>query len=110
MKKVSWLGMALAQRGAIVTNDGGLPHENTLKTGLKHLEDYIEKKRNIYTPKSVNGNYQNFMMLGYYRNVLNFVFFNEALIVCSIFSFGNENAWKNGADLDEVFKRTCYLS
>jgi hypothetical protein len=49
-------------------------------------------------------------MLGYYRNVLNFVFFNEALIVCSIFSFGNESAWKNGADLDEVFKRTCYLS
>jgi len=24
-----------------VATDGGLPHMNTLKTGLKHLEDYI---------------------------------------------------------------------
>lgn len=49
-------------------------------------------------------------MLGYYRNPLNFVFFNEALIVCSVFSFGNDAAWTNGVSVDEIFKKTCYLS
>jgi len=43
--------MALNNRGAIVASDGGLPHLNILNTGLKHLEDYIVKKRNIYKPK-----------------------------------------------------------
>ena len=50
------------------------------------------------------------MMLGYYRNPLNFVFFNEALIVCSVFSVGSEAAWKNGVSVEELFKKTCYLS
>lgn len=95
--------MALTQRGAIVTNDGGLPNESTLKLGLKHLQDYIVKTRNFYTPKVVGRDYQNFMMLGYYRNPLNFVFFNEAIIVCSMFSFGNDAAWKNGVNGDQLF-------
>lgn len=51
LKNVSWLGMALTKRGAIVAADGGLPNQSTLKIGLKHLEDYIIKKRNIYKPK-----------------------------------------------------------
>lgn len=50
------------------------------------------------------------MMLGYYRNPLNFVFFNESLIVCSVFSFGNEAAWTKGVNVDELFIKTCYLS
>jgi len=49
-------------------------------------------------------------MLGYYRNPLNFVFFNEALIVCSVFSFGNESAWKTGVSVESLFFKTCYLS
>lgn len=75
VKKVAWLGLALNQRGAVVATDGGLPHENTVKIGLKHLEDYIVLKRNIYKPKVSEGDYQNYIMLGYYRNALNFVFF-----------------------------------
>ena len=57
LQKISWLGMALTRRGAIVTNDGGLPNESTLKLGLKHLNDYIVKKRNFYMPKVVGNDY-----------------------------------------------------
>lgn len=90
MKKVSWLGMALNQRGAVVTTDSGLPNEQTLKIGLYHLKDYIVHKRNIYMPQVSEGNYQNYIMLAYYRNPLNFIFFHESIIVCSIMSFGHE--------------------
>ena len=110
VKKVGWLGLALNQRGAVVATDGGLPNSNTLKIGLKHLEDYIVLKRNFYLPKVSEGNYQNYMMLGYYRNALNFVFFNESVIVCAIMSQGNDIAWKKGMEIEELFKRTCYLA
>ena len=49
-------------------------------------------------------------MLNYYRNPLNNFFFHESLIVCSILSFGVDNVWKNGVNVDELFMRTCYLS
>jgi len=49
-------------------------------------------------------------MLGYYRNPINFVFFNEAMILCSLMSKGKESAWKTGVEKEELFKRTCYLS
>ena len=57
LQKMSWLGMALTRRGAVVTNDGGLPNESTLKLGLEHLNDYIVKKRNFYMPKVVGNDY-----------------------------------------------------
>ena len=49
-------------------------------------------------------------MLGYYRNPINYIFFNESIIVCSLFSFGVDEIWKNGCDLDELFKKACYLA
>lgn len=49
-------------------------------------------------------------MLGYYRNALNFVFFNEAMILCSLLSQGVHNAWSQGMPLDELRKRSIYLA
>ena len=49
-------------------------------------------------------------MLGYYRNPINYIFFNESVIVCSLFSFGVDEVWKNGADLDDLFIKACYLA
>uniref|UniRef100_A0A7S3MJR5 GPAT/DHAPAT C-terminal domain-containing protein n=1 Tax=Favella ehrenbergii TaxID=182087 RepID=A0A7S3MJR5_9SPIT len=49
-------------------------------------------------------------MLNYYRNPLNFLFFNESLIVCSLFSFGVDKVWKQGLAVDELFMRTCFLA
>ena len=50
------------------------------------------------------------MMLGYYRNPLNFVFFNESIIVCALMSFGHESDWKQGVDINELYKRVQYLA
>jgi len=102
--------MALHQRGAIVTTDGGLPSDNTLKIGLKHLEDYIVMKRNIYMPKVEEGSYHNFIMLCYYRNPLNYVFFNESVLVCALFSIGMDVCWRDGIPTEKLFERTCYLA
>ena len=61
-------------------------------------------------PRIVEGSYHNYIMLCYYRNPINFVFFNESLIVCAIFSFGADFAWKNSISYDAIFERACYLA
>lgn len=88
-----------------------MPGETTIQIGLKHLKDQIEKKRNFYIPK-INKEYaySNFIMLNYYRNPINFIFFNESVIVCSLFSFDLKDAWENGVPIDQLFERACFLA
>jgi len=71
----------------------GLPSVNTLKIGLTHLHDYLSRRRDIYEPAVTKQDQKNILMLGYYRNPLNHVYFNEGVIIVSAFSFGSENAW-----------------
>lgn len=104
----------MKERGSHIESDYGLPGEASIKLGLKHLDGVICKKRNYYFPRDVdvneNEHLNSFVMLGYYRNPINHVFFNESLIVCSMYSFGLENAWQKGVTLSELFDRTCFLS
>ena len=44
--------MALVQRGALLS-DSGLPDETTLRIGLKQLNEFILKKRDVLMPKEV---------------------------------------------------------
>ena len=98
--------MALVQRGAQLS-DSELPDETTLKIGMKHLDSYLTKRRDIIMPKVGYGaeaiDNTSYIMLAYYRNPLNHFFFNESLIVCSLLSFGVDQVWKNGVNLDELF-------
>lgn len=72
----------------------GLPSVNTLKIGLTHLKDYLSRRRDIYEPLiKPKVDYKNILMLGYYRNPLNYVYFNEGVILVSVLSFGGDKAW-----------------
>lgn len=82
-EKVRWLGQILGERG-IQTSSYGLPSFNTLKIGVQHLGDYLEKERDMYLPLVSPKNNNNYMMLAYYRNPLNQIFFNEGVVVVSM--------------------------
>ena len=110
-KKTQWLGMVINERGAQFGNVIGLPGSNTMKIGLKHLKDYITIRGDIIEPKVGNQDlWGNFLMLFYYRNPLNYLFFNEAIILASMHSLGTQAQWENGVPIDELFKRASYLS
>lgn len=102
--------MILNERGAKFATDNGLPGSFTLDLGLEHLGAYLEEKGGIYNPKLVDGDYQNYLMLTYYRNPLNQVFFNEAIVLAAMHSFGLEAEWQTGVDTELLFERSCYLS
>ena len=49
-KKVKWLGTTLVRRGYTLATDG-LPSQNTNKIGIQHLNEYLDRKRDIIEPK-----------------------------------------------------------
>lgn len=112
-KRVKWLGLDLTQRGVMLSTEG-LPSVNTLNIGLFHLNDYLNKKRDIYEPRIVpKSDYKNILMLGYYRNPLNFVYFNEGCILATMLSnFAGEQIWNTnvGVSYQEVNKKTIFLA
>jgi glycerol-3-phosphate O-acyltransferase len=108
--KVQWLGTKVVQRGAVLMSDQGLPGSLSVQAGLKHLKGSIMQRNSFYMPKVDGEDYNSYIMLAYYRNPINYIFFNESLVVCSLFSFGIEQTWHSGVDLDLLFERVCFLS
>lgn len=110
-KKVEWLAMIINERGANFGNDVGLPGQNTMMIGLKHLDAYLESKGSIIEPKILpNGDHRNIIMLYYYRNPLSSIFYNEGIVLVAIHSFGLVQGWQTGVPIDQLFERACYLS
>jgi hypothetical protein len=100
---MNWLGMIIKERGAKFTIDQGLPGDNAIKIGLEHLSEYLEVKSGIYAP-DITKDPGNIIMLTYYRNPLNQIFFNEGLVLCAIHSFGLEAGWQAGVNMEELFE------
>ena len=84
--------MIIKDRNAKFNNDTGLPGVESVKIGLEHLNGYLEINSGIYTP-AIEKDLGNIIMLTYYRNPLNQIFFNEGLILCAMHSFGIEHEW-----------------
>ena len=112
-----WLGMIIKERGASFNNDVGLPGANNLKIGLEHLQEYLDNNGGIYCPKitldpkgGIDGDYGNILMLTYYRNPLNSIFYHESLVLSAMHSFGIENEWQVGIDIDQLYERSCFIS
>jgi glycerol-3-phosphate O-acyltransferase len=108
--KVIWLGQTLKKKGILVQSHG-LPTRQTVMVGLSHLKDYLEQKRDMYEPGvTPQVDYSNYLMLWYYRNPLNFIFLNEACIISSLFSWGEDTAWEEGVSADQLFERAAFIS
>jgi glycerol-3-phosphate O-acyltransferase len=74
----------------------------------------LSKRRDIIEPSIVpypKMDYKNILMLGYYRNPLNHVYFNEGVIIVSLLSFNDAQlVWKSGVTVDELFERASFLA
>jgi hypothetical protein len=64
----------------------------------------------MYSPLVSEKDKSNYMMLGYYRNPLNQIFYNEGIIIVALQSFGPEAAWKNGVTADALYARSVFLN
>jgi len=107
IKKMQWLIPEIEKRGGKLSTK--FPHI-AVKTALVHLDNLLEKKKDIFHPSfSAKHDYKNIILLSYYRNMLGHIFFNEALIACSLAAFGYELAVKEGVPSDRLWESTHYL-
>ena len=107
VKKVDWLIQEIVKRdGKLSTKFAHI----AVKTALIHLDDLLERKKDVFHPSfSAKDDYKNIILLSYYRNMLGHIFFNEAIVACSLASFGYELAWKEGVPVDRLWESTSYL-
>ena len=98
VERVEWLGHELVLRKSKL----GLLNENStsfaIRNAINHLEGIISKtKRNIFELSvSPKVDYKNILLLSYYRNTLLHIFAMEALVECSMSTFGHQLAFKEG--------------
>jgi len=106
-KKMTWLIQEVLERGGKLSTEFV---QVAVKNAITHLDNLLEKKKDIFHPSfSAKKDYQNIILLSYYRNMLGHLFFNEAIIACSLASFGYELAWKDGVPVQRLWESTCFL-
>lgn len=110
VSKVEWIAKEINKRGIKVEAINSQNPSVAVKMALNHLEDLLNKKKDMFHPSvSAKSDYSNVLILSYYRNSLLSVFFNEALITCSLAAFGFDVASKEGIAIERVLEETLYL-
>ena len=110
VSKVEWIAREINKRGIKVATINSQKPVVAVKMSLNHLEGLLNNKKDIFHPSvSVKSDYKNVLMLSYYRNSLLFVFFNEALIACSLNAFGFDIAHKEGVPVERLIEETLFI-
>lgn len=82
-----------------------------MKKGTFHLNETISKKKDIFEPRvSPKVDYKNILLLSYYRNNLVHLFISEAIISCSLYGFGQTQAWSQGVSKEELWEKVLFIN
>ena len=109
--KVEWARDEILARGHKVSgiDKGGVQY--SVKNAVSLLSKYIINRKDLFNPRvSMSNNKKNIFLLAYYSNALHHVFVLEALIACTLYSFGETVAWEEGVPLARVIEETALLT
>lgn len=110
IKKVEWVASELFNRGIRVGTINERSPTIAVKSAITHLETLLKKKKDIFHPfVAAKSDYKNILMLSYYRNMLLHVFFNEALIACTLMAFGDDVAYREGISTGRLLEEALFL-
>ncbi|CAI2369551.1 unnamed protein product [Moneuplotes crassus] len=109
-RQVDFLIKLLRKRHILLTAHSNNA-ETCVKKGTDHLNETVSRKKDIFEPRvTPKVDYQNILLLAYYRNNLVHIFINEALISCSLFGFGQEIAWNEGVTREHLWEKVQFIS
>ncbi|OMJ82851.1 hypothetical protein SteCoe_16318 [Stentor coeruleus] len=110
IKKVEWLRDEVKFRGYRVAGLGAGNASIAVRNALNHLDSVVRHKKDLFEPSvTVESDYQNILMLSYYRNSLHFIFALEAIVACALFSFGEKLAWGEGVQKKRLMEEINFL-
>lgn len=111
IKKVEWLRDEIKVRGFKTAGIDGGNASTAVRNALGHLNSVVRHKKDLFEPSvSMESDYQNILMLSYYRNSLHFIFAIESIIAIALFSFGEKLAWGQGVPKERLFEEIQFLS
>lgn len=110
ISKVEWLCEEIKARGY---KTGGLDSGSgqiAVRNAIMHLRQTVTHKKDMFEPSvSLHTDYKNILLLSYYRNSLHHIFACEALLACTMFSFGEKLAWGEGIPLKRLIEENTFL-
>jgi hypothetical protein len=111
ISKVEWLCDEIKARGF---KTGGLDSGSAqiaVRNAIGHMGQTVTHKKDMFEPSvSLHTDYKNILLLSYYRNSLHHIFACEALLACTMFSFGEKLSWGEGISKQRVIEETLFLS
>lgn len=111
ISKIEWLCEEIKARGY---KTGGLDSgsgQTAVRNSIMHLRQSVSHKKDMFEPSvSLNTDYKNILLLSYYRNSLHHIFACEALLACTMFSFGEKIAWGEGIPMNRLVEEVTFLS
>lgn len=82
----------------------------SVRNALGHFGDTISFRKEIFSQTiSVKQDYKSVLLLGYYRNALAHIFYQEAFCVCALNGFGERLAFTDGIAKERLYEETLFL-
>jgi len=107
IERMDWLRGELSVRGAnLMGVEQGYPRA-TVENAVELLgKSFLTQQKNIFENSvSAKLDYENILMLNYYKNFLIHHFWEEAVVVCSFLSFSQIQMWDEGIPFEKAYDR-----
>ena len=83
----------------------------SLRNALGHFGDNIVFRKEVFSQTvSVKQDYKSILLLGYYRNALSHIFYQEAFCICALNGFGERLAFTTGITKDRLHEEMLFLA
>lgn len=110
IKKVDWIRDEILARNVRVGGIDSGGSQIAMRNALGHLNHVIIHRKDLFQPSvCIDSNYKSILLLSYYRNSMTHIFASEALIVCTLYSFGEIIAWTEGISQSRLIEETGFL-
>lgn len=110
LEQIDWLVHELQLREAKLPNKE-LASKYIKKIGIYHLNDAVQKNKDIMYPRvKPSIDYKNILLLGYYKNGLIHVFINECFVAGSLYGFGVGPCFTEGVRREDLAEKTLTLA
>ena len=109
--KVEWLRDEIKFKGYKVAGLDSGGAQIAVRNALGHLKQTLHHKKDMFEPVvALHTDYKNILLLSYYRNSLHHIFAAEALVACTLFSFGEKLAWSDGIPKKRALEEALFLA
>jgi glycerone phosphate O-acyltransferase/fatty acyl-CoA reductase len=110
IKKVEWIRNEIQARNFKVGGIDSGSAQVAVRNALAHLSQIVAYRKDLFQPSvCANSDFKSVLLLSYYRNALITVFAKEAIIVATLYSFGEIISSEEGISESRLIEESVFL-